>query len=442
MPGFVSVLAFAWSYWRRHGRRICLLALMLAGATLAEISIPVWIGRLIDALGASEPSTAVHALVVILALSLTFQVFHKAGDYLWCRLAIDVMRQIGADAFARVQRYSTQWHANTLAGATVRKITRGIWAFDDFGDALYISLLPATAVVLGVAILTAVHWPLMGMLLVAGAAAYTAISTYMASAYVSPRWRYAVEADSRARRLARRRHHLHRRGQDGRRRAAGGRAARRTARGLAAAHGACLVGRDRHGGRAERDHAVALSRADRRRALALVAGPGDAWRRRLRDHELLHDRPLPARRRHPDPHPAAGDQRSRGRSRLRPHPAGRGRSTGCRSAARCRRGDPVRARALCLSGQARAGVRRAVDRDPLRRESGPGRPLGQWQEHAGQAAAAALRPGRRPHHDRRPGHRLGDAGEPAPGDRAGAAGAGAVPPLARREHRLRPPGSE
>jgi ATP-binding cassette subfamily B protein len=197
MPGFVSVLAFAWSYWRRHGRRIFLLVLMLAGATLAEISIPVWIGRLIDALGASEPSTAVHALAVILALSLTFQVFHKGGDYLWCRLAIDVMRQIGADAFARVQRYSTQWHANTLAGATVRKITRGIWAFDDFGDALYISLLPAGAVVLGVAILTAVHWPLMGILLIAGAALYTAISTYMASAYVSRRWRYAVEADSR-----------------------------------------------------------------------------------------------------------------------------------------------------------------------------------------------------------------------------------------------------
>ena len=197
MPGFISVLAFAWSYWRRHGRRIFLLGLMLAGATLAEINIPVWIGRLIDALGASDPSAAVHALVVILALSLTFQVFHKAGDYLWCRLAIDVMRQIGADAFARVQRYSTQWHANTLAGATVRKITRGIWAFDDFGDALYISLVPAAAVVLGVAVLTAVHWPLMGILLIVGAATYTAISTYMASAYVSPRWRFAVEADSR-----------------------------------------------------------------------------------------------------------------------------------------------------------------------------------------------------------------------------------------------------
>jgi ATP-binding cassette subfamily B protein len=196
-PGFLAVLAFAWRHWRRHPRRLLLLTLALAGATLAEINIPVWIGQLIDALGARDPSAAVDALVLILALSLTFQVFHKGGDYIWCRLALDVMRQIGADAFARVQRYSTEWHANTFAGATVRKITRGIWAFDDFGDALYISLVPAASVVLGVAVLTAVQWPLMGGLVIAGAALYTTVSAYMASAYVSPRWRHAVEVDSR-----------------------------------------------------------------------------------------------------------------------------------------------------------------------------------------------------------------------------------------------------
>ncbi|MEM7021070.1 MAG: ABC transporter ATP-binding protein, partial [Pseudomonadota bacterium] len=106
-------------------------------------------------------------------------------------------RQIGADAFARVQRYSTEWHANTFAGSIVRKITRGIWAFDDFGDALYVSLLPAAAVVVGVSILTATRWPLMGALVFIGAASYTVVSAVMASAHVSPRQRLAVEADSR-----------------------------------------------------------------------------------------------------------------------------------------------------------------------------------------------------------------------------------------------------
>lgn len=196
-PGFFAVLAFAWRYWRRHRGRILVLALALAGATLAEINIPQGIGRLIDALGAGDPDAALGALGLVLLLSLVFHLFHKGGDYVWCRLAVDVMRQIGADAFARVQRYSTEWHANTFAGATVRKITRGIWAFDDFGDAFYLSLLPAAAVVLGVAVLTAARWPVMGLLVLAGAASYTAVSVYMASAYVSPRRRQAVEADSR-----------------------------------------------------------------------------------------------------------------------------------------------------------------------------------------------------------------------------------------------------
>lgn len=32
---------------------------------------------------------------------------------------------IASDAFRRVQRFSTDWHANSFAGSTVRKITRG-----------------------------------------------------------------------------------------------------------------------------------------------------------------------------------------------------------------------------------------------------------------------------------------------------------------------------
>jgi ATP-binding cassette subfamily B protein len=32
--------------------------------------------------------------------------------------------------FHRVQRFSTDWHANSFAGSTVRKITRGMWALD------------------------------------------------------------------------------------------------------------------------------------------------------------------------------------------------------------------------------------------------------------------------------------------------------------------------
>ena len=74
---------------------------------------------------------------------------------------------------------------------------------------------------------------------------------------------------------------------------------------------------------------------------------------------------------------------------------------------------------------------------PPGRAGGPGGSDGVGQVDLREAAAAALRRAGRPDPDRRPGHRQGAAGRPAPRHRGGAAGPGAVPPLDRREHRLR-----
>lgn len=127
-PRFRDVLAFAWRHWRRHPRTLVVVAAGLIGMTVAEILIPVAIGRLIDALDAQDGAGAVRALGLVAGLSLAYHACHNGGDYVWCRLALAVMRRIGADAFARVQRFSTDWHANTFAGKTVRNITRAIWA--------------------------------------------------------------------------------------------------------------------------------------------------------------------------------------------------------------------------------------------------------------------------------------------------------------------------
>ena len=81
--------------------------------------------------------------------AVLFQLLQKSGDYVWAGLEVGIMRRIGADAFARVQRYSSDWHADTFAGATVRNITRGMWAFDMLGDALYFHLGPSVAITVG-----------------------------------------------------------------------------------------------------------------------------------------------------------------------------------------------------------------------------------------------------------------------------------------------------
>ena len=55
--------------------------------------------------------------------------------------------------------FSTDWHANSFAGSTVRKVTRGMWALDLLNDTILIALLPSLVMLVGSMILLGVLWP-------------------------------------------------------------------------------------------------------------------------------------------------------------------------------------------------------------------------------------------------------------------------------------------
>ena len=78
------------------------------------------------------------------------------------------MSDVSRDAFMRVQRFSTDWHANSFAGSTVRKITRGMWALDLLNDTILMALLPSLLVLLGSMILLGLHWPVLGAVIAVG----------------------------------------------------------------------------------------------------------------------------------------------------------------------------------------------------------------------------------------------------------------------------------
>ncbi|MDH3659081.1 MAG: ABC transporter ATP-binding protein/permease [Alphaproteobacteria bacterium] len=196
-PGLRDVFAFSWRHWRRHPITLAILGVGIGGHVIAEISGPIFIGKLIDALNASDFQAAIYALGVILALRLLFVVLHSGGDYAWTYLAVKILREICADAFARVQRYSTEWHANSFAGSTVRKITRGFWAFDHLGDSFYFHLIPSAAVVFGVLVAMTFRWPEMAALFALGCALYCWVSIHLTMAYFAPKRRAAVEYDTK-----------------------------------------------------------------------------------------------------------------------------------------------------------------------------------------------------------------------------------------------------
>ncbi|MFG1396564.1 ABC transporter ATP-binding protein [Roseixanthobacter pseudopolyaromaticivorans] len=204
---FRSVFAFLWGHWRR---RPVLLAGIMVGmlvATLGEVLVPIFVGRLVDALSAAQGgaeaarlaarAVALNAFLAILTLgAVTVLVRHFAFMGI-VTLTLRMMSEIAADAFARVQRFSSDWHANSFAGSTVRKISRGMWSLDLLNDTIVMALLPSLVVLAGSALVLGLYWPVMGLLVGAGAVLYVAMTLLLSTAYVAPAARLSNAWDTK-----------------------------------------------------------------------------------------------------------------------------------------------------------------------------------------------------------------------------------------------------
>ena len=88
------------------------------------------------------------------------------------------LQRIVTEALRKVQRFSSDWQANTFAGGTVRKITRGMWAMDTFEDTILMGLLPAITIMVGVTVMLTLWLPAVGLASGAMIAVYCAGSIW------------------------------------------------------------------------------------------------------------------------------------------------------------------------------------------------------------------------------------------------------------------------
>src|SRR5579859_7493013 len=142
---FRLVFAFCLAQWRRQMTLTVAIAGAMLMATICEAVIPLFAGRLVDALTLTTggATAALYAVASIFGLGLIGQGFRYAAFRGLTMASTRIMQRIVADAFYRVQRFSTDWHASSFAGATERKITRGMWAYDTLADTILLGFLPA-----------------------------------------------------------------------------------------------------------------------------------------------------------------------------------------------------------------------------------------------------------------------------------------------------------
>jgi ATP-binding cassette subfamily B protein len=194
-----QVLRFIGGFWlRRWGLLAGTVTFMLA-AVAFDLAMPVAAGRLVDSLGdaASGADRAWRAWAAFVGAFCGYILMRNVGFRFWMKLAARNMAELTNEAFARVQSFSADWHGDTFAGSTVRKISRGMWGYDAVSDAVILWFGPALLVLAGNAIVMTVRWPAVGLFALAVVALYITSNIVLTAIYARPASLKQVAMDSR-----------------------------------------------------------------------------------------------------------------------------------------------------------------------------------------------------------------------------------------------------
>ncbi len=196
---FAQVAAFMWKHWSKQPLLLALFGGFFGLAVAAELAIPLASARLVEALSAGPTAEgtrdATWGFAFVAVLALVFYMARNIGVRFWIPFASNNMERIVTDGFRDVQRFSSDWHADNFAGATVRRVSRAMNAYDQIYTMVWY-MLPAAFVLTGVTVLTAVQWPVIGLFTGAAIAAFLLSAYLMGRFYIADALRRYIKADT------------------------------------------------------------------------------------------------------------------------------------------------------------------------------------------------------------------------------------------------------
>lgn len=188
----IDILRFFYSYIIKTPYFVTVAIICVILGSLADVFIPLFMGKMIDALaeGAGDINTqfniALLALVGFIGFGVLHRIFFFISETIWMKTISEKMQQLTIDAYKRVSRFSTNWHMSSFSGSTVRKITRAKWAFDVLNEAIFTGLLPTLLVLIGITITQFIKWPTMGGIFIVAFSSYIVLSIILATKYAAP----------------------------------------------------------------------------------------------------------------------------------------------------------------------------------------------------------------------------------------------------------------
>ncbi len=159
-----QVLAFIATYW---ARRPWLLAGTIAFTFVSlgfEMMLPQASAHLVDAVaqGLKNARFVWQAWGLFIGVYVVFAATRNLAVRFWMPLAARNMEEMTNEGFVRVQSFSSDWHGDNFAGATVRRLSRAMWGYDLVSDAVVMWIGPAILILAGLSLQMLLRWPWVG----------------------------------------------------------------------------------------------------------------------------------------------------------------------------------------------------------------------------------------------------------------------------------------
>lgn len=197
-----DVWNFTWHYWRRDQWRMGVVLTGMIAASAIDGLFPFVTGKLIDSVhnfdfkNDSAWDSVWPYFIALTVIGVFYQSIRNGSLLIFNKFAVRCLFDIENEAFQKVQRFSSDWHTNSFAGATVRKITRAKWAFDQFEDIIFLNFIPSVVIMVVTLTFTTLKSPWLGLATFISGAIYLWLNVYMVMHINRPRFEISAKRDT------------------------------------------------------------------------------------------------------------------------------------------------------------------------------------------------------------------------------------------------------
>jgi len=181
-----QIMRYLWRHWSGQPVKFTAVVVLMVLSTACELLLPALSGRIVETLtkGPQAAGQAFDLFWLFAAIAAGMFVLRNILVRVWNLFAARNMANITSASFKDVQRFSSQWHSDNFAGATVRRVSRAMWAYDTLSDNFLWFILPAAIVLLGLTGMMLATWPMVGLYVGGSITLFTLASILIARLYI------------------------------------------------------------------------------------------------------------------------------------------------------------------------------------------------------------------------------------------------------------------